>query len=186
MQSEVRLYLSRWLAHPTRVVSPHPSSARLSALVAAKAIRSEEETVLEVGAGTGAVSRAMVAAGLQQKRLAMIELDAAMCEHLRSEFPEATVLQGDARRPAALVPPVWEGRITSCVSGIPLLHWDLRQQRSFLEQIFSLMPGEPRLVQYSNSPRPPLPTRELGLQAQRLGFAWSGVFPHYVWEFRPA
>jgi len=186
VESEVRLYLSRWLAHPTRVVSPYPSSARLSALVANKAIRSGDEVVLEVGAGTGAVTRAMVAAGLQQKRLVMIELDAAMCGHLQNEFPDATVLQGDARRPAALVPPIWEGRITSCVSGLPLLHWDLRQQRSFLDQIFSLMADEPRLVQYSNSPRPPLPTRDLSLKARRLGFAWSGIFPHYVWEFVPA
>lgn len=186
MQADVRLFLARWLANPGRVVAPYPSSPKLSGLIAAKALRSPFEVVLELGAGTGAVSRALVRAGLPQDQLVMIELDGEMCGHLRAEFPGALVLEGDALRPSRLVPEAWRGRITSCVSGVPLLHYSLAEQRRFIEDSFGLMNGQPRLLQYSNSPLPPLPHRELGLRPNRLGFAWSGIFPHYIWEFTPA
>lgn len=182
---ETRLFFSRWLAHPTKVAALYPSSSKLSALIASKVLRGRDEAVLEVGAGTGAIGRALVQAGLAQEQLAMIELDEAMCEHLRAEFPDALVMQGDALRPSTLMPEAWRGQVTTCVSGLPVLHCSLNQQRDFVEDAFSLMSSERRLVQYSNCPFPPLLHRDLKLSARRLGFGWSGVIPHFIWEFRP-
>ncbi|WP_366553396.1 hypothetical protein [Aquibaculum sediminis] len=184
VRPETRLFLSRWLAKPTQVASLYPSSPKLSAHIAAKALRTSHERVLYLGAGTGAVGAAMVLAGLPESQLVMVELDANLCEHLRSAFPEALVLEGDALNPAALLPPEWAGQITTCVSGLPIVHYGVEKQRRFVEQVFSLM-SEPRLVQYGNLPRPPIAHRQLGLAVKRLGFGWSGVVPHFIWEFRP-
>lgn len=183
MADDKWLFFRRWLAHPLRVASLHPSSERLSALIAAQAVRSQDEVVLEVGAGTGPVSRAMIEAGLPPEQLVMIELDPAMCELLRSEFPDATVLEGDALQPETVVPESWRGRFTNCVSGLPILGCKRDQQFNFVRQTFALMGGEGRLIQYTNVPVPPIQHRPLGLSARRLGFTWSGVFPFYIWEF---
>lgn len=184
MRPETRLFFTRWLANPTQVASLYPSSPKLSAQIAAKALRSSQEKVLYLGAGTGAVGTALVQAGLPDTALAMIEWDPSMCEHLRLAFPGALVLEGDALNPAALVPPEWAGQITTSISGLPIVHYGVEKQKRFVEQVFSLM-AEPRLVQYGNLPRPPIAHRQLGIAAKRLGFGWSGVVPHFIWEFRP-
>lgn len=186
MRSETRLFFQRWLANPGQVASLYPSSDKLSDRIAAKVLLGEDEFVLEVGAGTGSIGRALLRAGLPQKRLVMIELDEPMCEALRREFPDSLVLAGDALRPSALVPPEVVGQVTTCVSGLPILHYKVERQRAFVEDIFSLMNGVPRLVQYGNMPRPPIAHRPLNLSARRVGFGWSGIVPHFIWEFRPA
>ncbi len=186
MRPETRLFFRRWLANPGQVASLYPSSDKLSDLIASKVLRSEEDFVLEVGAGTGSIGRALVRAGLPQNRLVMIELDEPMCAALREEFPESLVVAGDALRPSALIPQELKGRVTTCVSGLPILHYKLDRQRAFVEDVFSLMDASPRLVQYGNMPRPPIAHRPLNLSVRRLGFGWSGVVPHFIWEFSPA
>lgn len=186
MRPETRLFFQRWLANPGQVASLYPSSDKLSDLIAAKVLRDRDEFVLEVGAGTGSIGRALVRAGLPQERLVMIELDEPMCAALRKEFPNAMVLAGDALQPSALLPPELVGRVTSCVSGLPILHYKVDRQREFVEDVFSVMDGDPRLVQYGNMPRPPIAHRPLNLSVSRLGFGWSGIVPHFIWEFRPA
>ena len=65
------------------------------------------------------------------------------------------ILQGDALRPSKLLEGVAE-RITTCVSGLPILHYAGAAAR-LREDVFGLMSHEPRLVQYGNMPRPPSP-----------------------------
>ncbi|HLS69854.1 MAG TPA: rRNA adenine N-6-methyltransferase family protein [Kiloniellales bacterium] len=186
MNHDTRLFFQRWLANPGQVASLFPSSDKLSDIIAAKTLQGPEEFVLELGAGTGAIGRALLRAGLSPARLVMVELDEVMCDSLREEFPNSLVLAGDALRPSTLLPPEVAEQVTTCVSGLPILHYKLERQRAFVKDVFSLMVGSPRLVQYGNMPRPPIAHRPLNLSVKRLGFGWSGIVPHFIWEFRPA
>src|SRR5690625_2558862 len=134
MRAETRLFFQRWLANPGQVASLYPSSDRLSDLIAKKVLREAAEYVLEGGAGTGSIGRALLRAGLPQERLVMIELDRIMSEALRKEFSQSLVLTGDALRPSSLVPPELSGRFTACVSGLPILHYRVQRQRAFVEE----------------------------------------------------
>lgn len=184
MRQETRLFFQRWLANPTQVASLFPSSDKLSDLIAAKVLQGRLDFVLELGAGTGSIGRALLRAGLSPERLVMIELDEVMCQALHKEFPDSMILQGDALRPSKLLSKEVAERITTCVSGLPILHYKLERQRAFVEDVFGLMSHEPRLVQYGNMPRPPIAHRPLGLSVKRLGFGWSGFVPHFIWEFK--
>ena len=57
-----------------------------------------DEVVLELGAGTGVVSRAMLEGGVPPERLIVVEIVPEMAEHLRSAPPDVQVIEGDARR----------------------------------------------------------------------------------------
>jgi phosphatidylethanolamine/phosphatidyl-N-methylethanolamine N-methyltransferase len=48
------------------------------------------------GPGTGPVTEALIARHRSQKRLVLVEFNPGFCRILRSRFPEATVVQGDA------------------------------------------------------------------------------------------
>ena len=54
--------------------------------------------VIELGSGTGAVTKALVARGIEPSRLVLVEFNPSFCRLLRTRYPEATVIQGDAYR----------------------------------------------------------------------------------------
>ena len=89
------LFLRRWLANPLQMGSIIPSSPALGRQVARLIERHEDEVVLELGAGTGAITRALLAGGGTQG------LDAA-------QFPAGQRL---AIPPARLT---WRGGRAAC------------------------------------------------------------------------
>ena len=54
--------------------------------------------VIELGPGTGAVTEALVEHGIEPSRLVLVEFNPSFCRLLRTRYPEATVIQGDAYR----------------------------------------------------------------------------------------
>ena len=46
--------------------------------------------------GTGPVTEALVAHGIEPARLVLVEFNPVFCRILRSRYPDATVVQGDA------------------------------------------------------------------------------------------
>ena len=74
-----------------------PSGPILGKAMASKVPKLDEgEVVVELGAGTGAITRQLLKSGLEGHQLVSVERSNAMSEHLRKTFPEVTVLEGDA------------------------------------------------------------------------------------------
>src|SRR3989304_9646966 len=88
------LHFRRFLAHPLRVRSVVPASEDLSRLIAAQVDPRGDGFVVELGAGTGAVTRALLSRGVAAHRLAVVEIDLEMVEYLRASFPEICVIAG--------------------------------------------------------------------------------------------
>ena len=101
---EIGLFVRRWLANPLRVGAIAPSSRSLGRLVARHAVSSADDVVVELGAGTGTITRELINAGAREDNLVLVELDADLAAYLRRWFPRATIVQDDASRPAEIVP----------------------------------------------------------------------------------
>ena len=56
-----------------------------------------EEYVVELGPGTGAVTGALLAAGVAPHRLIVIERDGAFMEKLKADFPGALLLRASCK-----------------------------------------------------------------------------------------
>ena len=54
--------------------------------------------MIELGPGTGAVTKALVERGIDPSRLVLVEFNPTFCRLLRTRYPDATVIQGDAYR----------------------------------------------------------------------------------------
>jgi len=180
------LFLRRWLAHPLRMGTMLPSSAAMGRLVAQALPEPAGRFVLELGAGTGAISQAL-ARRMPQEQLLLVEVDDELCHWLCRRFPRATTLCGDALDLARLAPgaAVQQG-VCAVVSGIPVIRFPLAAQRAFVDQCFALMDRDGCLLQYSYSPVPPLPCRPLGLERTRLGIVCSTLLPMFLWRFTRA
>lgn len=184
----VGLFLSRWLRNPLQMGSVVPSSPALCRRIAGLSSWDDGSScVVELGAGTGAVSRALLAAGLPAERLVVVEIVPEMADYLRGALPGAQVLTGDAFDLPRLLPPVaagLRGRIGTVICGIPLVLLPLRSQRRFVEAVEAVAPGLGFLL-YTYCITSPLPWRRLGLSARREAWTPLNVPPASVWRYRP-
>ena len=179
------MFFRRWLANPLQMGSIVPSSPALCRRVVAHTSWSGGAAVLELGAGTGVIGQALLAAGLPPERLLVVEIVPAMAEHLRRVLPGATVLTGDARNLPALLPPAWHGRIGTVICGIPLVLLSTAAQRRFIGAIEAVAPGR-GFLHYSYCATSPLPWRRHALVARREAWTPLNLPPASVWRYTPA
>ena len=179
------MFFRRWIANPLQMGSVVPSSPALCRRVAAQARRAPDEMVLELGAGTGVISRALLAGGVPPERLLVVEIVPGMAAHLRRRLPGAHVLQGDARELATLVPRHWHGRIGTVVCGIPLVLLPLAEQRRFIDAIAAVAPGR-GFLHYSYCATSPLPSARHALRARREAWTPLNFPPASAWRYTPA
>ena len=178
------LFLRRWLADPLQMGSIVPSSRTLSSRIARLAAADGDGVVLEIGAGTGVISRALLEAGIAPERLVMVEIVPDMAEHLRESLPGATVLCADAFALPQHLPERFAGRVSSVICGIPLVLLPIERQRLFVEGVERVAPGLGFLL-YTYCITSPLPYRKLGLSARREAWTPRNFPPASVWRYRP-
>lgn len=181
---ENELFFRQWLRSPKSMGAVLPSS-RVLARAVTDAIRWRPgETVIELGAGTGAISQGLIASGLPADALMMIELDRPLFEYLRDRFPAVRVVHGDATRLANLVAQHGISQVSTVISGLPMLTMPLEVQRAIIAQSFALLGPQGYMLQYSYCPVAPIPAKKLGVDARLVKFVVRNVPPATVWQFR--
>lgn len=180
------LYFRRFLKHPARLASLTPSSQSLGRLVAQQVRRGPDEYVVELGCGTGAITRGLLATGLPPERLVAVDLDAELLAVLREEFPEITALECDATQITRCLPPEVVGKAGTVICGIPISLLPRSKQRALRDEMFALMPPERRFLAYTHRLTSPLPQESLGLEGERLARTLRNLPPASVWGYRRA
>jgi phosphatidylethanolamine/phosphatidyl-N-methylethanolamine N-methyltransferase len=179
------LFLSAWLRHPLQTGALIPSSHGLSAAMA-RQIDPGAGLVVELGAGTGAVTMALRAAGLRSAQLVVVEKNRVLADALAQRFPMLQVMQGDAGRLRDLLRV--DGRaIGTVVSSLPLLSMRALTRTRVLAQVFEVLGPGGKLVQFTYSPRPPVPQAladGLGIRGERVERVLWNLPPASVWVYR--
>ncbi|MFR9801586.1 class I SAM-dependent methyltransferase [Pseudonocardia sp. RS010] len=121
-----RAFLYRAVRRPHLFGSPAPSGRPLGAQVASLLPDSGSPTVVELGAGTGALTTWIHKRLPAGSRLLAIELDEVLAAHLAARLPAVDVRQGDAERLPALLAEAGLTRADAVVTSLP---WTLLPQR---------------------------------------------------------
>jgi phosphatidylethanolamine/phosphatidyl-N-methylethanolamine N-methyltransferase len=182
---ETELFFKQWLRSPRSMGSIIPSSRNLGRAVAEAIAWKPGQTVVELGAGTGAISRCLLESGLPAEALTMVELDPALFDYLRQRFPEVRVLHGDATKLGEIVEREGLNEVGTVISGLPMVNMPLEFQRAIVDQSLAVLAPGGRLLQYSYSPVAPIPAKKLGIDAKLVKFVIRNVPPATVWRFEP-
>ena len=183
--SGAALFLRRWLANPLQMGSVVPSSSALCRRVVDQVRRTGDEWVVELGAGTGVISRALLAGGIPADRVAVVEIVPSMADHLRATLLGVDVIAGDARALPDLLPRARHGRVGTVICGIPLVLLPVAEQRRFIGAMLAVAPGR-GFLHYSYCATSPLPWRKHGLAAKREAWTPLNLPPASVWRYTPA
>ncbi|MGH7075459.1 MAG: class I SAM-dependent methyltransferase [Stellaceae bacterium] len=182
---DLALFLSRWIRAPLKIGAVAPSSAHLGRAMARAINPGPTETVVELGGGTGCITRALLDAGVAPDRLVVIEADEKLAALLRSRFPQLRIVQGDARDLCALLAPLGIAHASSVVSGLPILSMPHDMQQRIVDQAFALMGEDGTLVQFTYGPVSPVMRRaRVGLIAEVTSRVWRNFPPASVWRYR--
>jgi phosphatidylethanolamine/phosphatidyl-N-methylethanolamine N-methyltransferase len=179
-----RAFLSAWLRAPRSMGSITPSSRFLGRKIASQVDVHHPGWVIELGGGTGTVTKAVLEAGVKPERMIVIERDRRLCAHLEQNFPHIRVLRADATLLKDLLASEKVHKVSAVVSCLPLLTLPDEVVEKVLEQVFEILPAEGVMVQYTYGPRSPVPRKmqkRLGLKAKRAGRVLLNVPPATVW-----
>ena len=117
--SDRGLFLKKFLDKGTGISAAVPSSRALSRGVIKPIDFSKPSTIVELGAGTGAVTAEIIERLQPHHRFAAVENDHDFCEVLRRRFPEVNILETDATRIREPLAHLGLHKIDYVVSGLP-------------------------------------------------------------------
>lgn len=177
------LFFRRWLANPLSMASITPSAPSLSRLMAEQIRREPDEVVVEFGGGTGAVTRAILEAGVPADKLYSVERDPELADYLRRHYPGIHVLEGDVADIRAMLPDDVKGKVGTVLVCLPMILIPAEDQGRIVDAIFDIMPPGRAFYSYTYSARSPVKRRALGLRGRRVGFTIANIPPASVWRF---
>jgi phosphatidylethanolamine/phosphatidyl-N-methylethanolamine N-methyltransferase len=183
LDNDVR-FIRTWFEKPLAMGAVTPSGRALARTMAAYVDASVPGAIIELGPGTGPITEALVAQGIDPLRLVLVEFDATFCRLLRARYPTATVVQGDAYGLKRLLAGLIQEPAAAIVSGLPLFTKPLKTRLRLLFEAFGLMaPGAP-FIQFTYNTVPPIPTRLDRVRAQASERVWMNIPPARVWVYR--
>ncbi|MEK6440798.1 class I SAM-dependent methyltransferase [Pseudonocardia sp. T1-2H] len=127
-----RTFLRRALRRPDLMGAPAPTGAALAAEIAAVVPDVGTPTVVELGAGTGALSDAIHARLAPGSRYVAVEVDAEFVAYLHRTRPWLEVLHGDAADLTTLLAEAGVGTVDAIISSLPWTLLPPTQRHSML------------------------------------------------------
>ncbi|WP_163881586.1 class I SAM-dependent methyltransferase [Rhizobium laguerreae] len=176
-------FFRSWVSNPLRVAAIAPSGDSLARIMTSE-IAALDGPIIELGPGTGVFTRALLARGVSEEDLTLIEYGPEFITSLQARFPTARVLQMDAAHLAHA--DIFEGEpVGAVVSGLPLLSMSPRKIASILAGAFTYMRPGGAVYQFTYGPRCPVPRPildRLGLKAVRIGGTVRNLPPASVYR----
>jgi phosphatidylethanolamine/phosphatidyl-N-methylethanolamine N-methyltransferase len=181
--SDALIFLGAWISDPMRIAAITPSGQALAELITSE-ISADTSPVLELGPGTGIFTRALIARGVAERDLTLIELGPDFVRLLERRFPETRVLCMDAGElgRADLFAPA---SVSAVVSGLPLLSMPPAKVIAILLGAFGYLKSGGAFYQFTYGPRCPVPAKildRLGLEAIRIGLTLKNIPPAAVYR----
>jgi len=143
-----RLFAREMLNNPREIGAACPSSPNLGrAMASALPLPLLHGMVIELGAGTGIITAALLARGVPPEKLLVLERSANLAKHLRDKFPQLNVIEGDAADLSQFVSP--ETKVAAIVSGLPFRSLPVPVGKEIVNQITQLLGHDGVLIQFT-------------------------------------
>lgn len=176
-------FFKSWLHDPRGVASIAPSGRALARNMASGI--GPGARVLELGAGTGTLTEALLANGVAPQHLHLVERNPSFINILHRRFPDVCVHAIDAAQ-LAMHFNGHIGRFDFIVSGLPIIWFKPALKRAILGGAFELLTPGGRFHQFTYLGRSPIDRgilSELGLEAEFAGFVPLNFPPGFVYRF---
>jgi phosphatidylethanolamine/phosphatidyl-N-methylethanolamine N-methyltransferase len=179
MRGDYALFFGPWLQKPLQIAVVIPGSGRLTKVMAELVDLDRPGPVLELGAGTGGITRGLLQAGCPRDRLIALKRAPSLAAALPRRFPGIATIVGDATALTGHFARFAVDRLCAVVSILPIKWFPVAVQRAIVEP-WPRAPGAGRRL-FADDQRFRVADRDRlarsGWQAGRLCLAEPAVCP---------
>lgn len=183
MRGDYALFFGLWLQKPLQIAAVTPSSKRLAQVMAELVDFERPGPVLELGAGTGSLTRGLLQAGCARHRLIALEREPRLAAALERRFPGIATIVGDATALSHHSAQFGIDRLCAVVSSLPIKWFSLAAQRAIVEPCLALLGPGGVFLQMTNAFASPIAIGPLGIAGERIAHVWRNLPPAQVWAY---
>lgn len=176
-------FLKGWVKQPKSVGSIKPTSKQAADLMASFIPSESDLPILELGPGTGPITKAILETGISPSRLVSVEYNDEFFCYLKKTFSDVQFVQGDAFNLDGTLHQFKGQKFSAILSGLPLLNFPLEKRKSFIRNGMNwLAPGAP-FVQLCYGPKAPVKLDPARYTLRHSKWVLSNVPPARFWIY---
>lgn len=172
------VFLQELCSRPGAIGAICPSSPFLARQMARQIDPGSDGLVIELGAGTGAITHALLRRGIAPQRLLVVEHCPAFVARLRKRYPQLNIVHGNAADLGQFVP---QGqRVDAIVSSLPLCSLPESLAQAILQQWQHLLHDHGIAVQFTYNLRRPKWRNFTAARQTASRIVWANLPPASV------
>ncbi len=140
--------------------------------------------VLELGPGTGVITKAILARGIAPEKIWSVEYSVDFFQHLVEQYPGVNFVHGDAFNLDDTLSHLPDQKFDAAISGIPLLNFPMHMRVRLLESLLDRLPPGRPVVQFSYGPVSPICAQPDRYHIQHFDFVMRNIPPAQIWLYR--
>ena len=177
-------FFKGWIDKPKAVGAIVPTSSVTSRRMASIIDTASGLPVLEVGPGTGVITKAILARGIEPENLYTVEYSANFVRHLRKLYPQVNVIEGDAFNLDDALGDKRDTIFDCVISAVPLLNFPIERRVAYLEDLLDRIPAGRPVMQITYGPLSPIPAGRGDYSVKHFDFIMRNIPPAHLWVYR--
>lgn len=177
-------FFKGWIDKPKAVGAIIPTSSFTARKMASVIDTGSGLPVLEVGPGTGIITKYILKQGVNPSDLYTVEYSHDFVVHLRRVFPDVNVIEGDAFNLEKSLGAHGPRLFDTVISGVPLLNFPVQKRVQYLETLLERLPAGRPVVQLTYGPKSPIPPGLGDYTVEHLDFILRNIPPTQLWVYR--
>ncbi|EDQ35331.2 Phospholipid N-methyltransferase [Hoeflea phototrophica DFL-43] len=180
---EIRFFRT-WMNGPRNTGAILPTSTIAARSMASLVEPASGLPVLELGPGTGVITRAILDRGVEPSNLMSVEFCAEFHARLMLDLPRVNFIHGNAFDLDTTLGENRKLEFDCVISGIPLLNFPVSDRLMLLEDLLDRLPAGRPVVQFSYGLASPVPAQSGSFEVIHHDFVMRNVPPARIWLYR--
>ncbi|MBL4727617.1 MAG: methyltransferase domain-containing protein [Rhizobiaceae bacterium] len=182
-QNEIR-FIKGLVDQPKSVGAIFPTSSFMAKRMASIVNLHSGLPVLELGPGTGVITKAIVEYGVAPEDLHAVEFSESFLPYLRADYPRVNFIQGDAFDVDAIREKSGIERFDCVISALPLLNFPSSKRVKLIEDLLEIIPDGRPVIQFSYGPLSPVVAGAGNYNVEHFGWVARNLPPAQLWVYR--
>ncbi|MDO1580766.1 phospholipid N-methyltransferase PmtA [Rhizobium oryzicola] len=179
---EIRFFKG-WMDGPKRVGAILPTSGVTARRMASVINPQSGLPVLELGPGTGIITKAILERGVAPEKLVSIEFSTDFYQHLVKTFHSVRFINGDAFDLQNTLGDFKDSQFDAVISAIPLLSFPMERRIALLEDLLNRMPHGRPVMQITYGPVSPIIAQPDRYRIKHYDFVVRNIPPAQLWTY---
>ena len=180
---EIRFFQG-WRSNMRAVDAVLPTSAITARRMASVADPHSGLPVLELGPGTGVITKAILDRGIAPDQLTSVEYSSDFYHQLLVNFPGVNFVNGDAFDLKRSLGAQANQTFDCVISAVPLLNFPMHRRVSLIEDLLARIPVGRPVIQISYGPRSPVVPMPDRYHTAHFDFVMRNSPPAQLWVYR--